>query len=85
MSDKSTLKITYMDGQTVEFSLPAISGSRTQMADAIANARTATNFLLEVNNKILLIPFANVRTFELDRGSDTQPIQGLLSGAEIIE
>lgn len=85
MSDRPTLRISFMDDRTIEFALPGIPGTRTQMAESIAQARTASNFLIEVDNKIMLIPFANVRSLELDRGDDSQPIPGLLSGAELIE
>lgn len=82
MTPKTVLRIKYLDGETLEYRLPDIQGTRTELAEAIDRARSASNMLLEADGKLVLIPLANVRIMEITPAPDAHPIPGLLMGAK---
>jgi len=60
----STCIIHFMDGKPIKF---AVNPSTTDasISEVISNARNMTSWMIELDNKTLVIPMANVRYIEI--------------------
>lgn len=69
MSDPSTviaqLTITFTDGTIQAYAMTALQGDETQMVSRLKHIMESNCLMLEVDNKLRLLPMQNIRSIEL--------------------
>ena len=66
----STFTVHYMDGKTLKFRVES-AGRGKGVAALISNAHSSVSWVVEIDNKTVVIPMANVRYVEIEPALNT--------------
>ena len=85
VKNEHTILITLTDGKTMKFSFPLIEGSSNHVSDLMSRVEEMSNFVLEADGKLIVIPMASIRMIELSPAPVRTTIRGVLPGAKSIK